>query len=247
VRASTASRILVWVVVALGVAALLSIVRGEPNAREAVAGSVRRDRDRRVAVARPPLPRGSAPGVVQDQAEEAGLRAEPGIAGLLGSRSLFGRAALRRAIERRRPASAAAGTSSPTAGTRPATRLTRRLPALHLRARTLSGDLSVVPEGLAARLRSTFALPDVELESEEFNRRFEVRSSDRRFAGALLDARMMRWLLDEPAGPGFEVVDARLMVFRPRATTSLDDVARALELSDAFAERIPRVVRAGPL
>jgi hypothetical protein len=32
-------------------------------------------------------------------------------------------------------------------------------------------------------------------------------------------------------------------VFRPRATTSLDDVARALALHDGLLERIPRILR----
>ncbi len=46
-------------------------------------------------------------------------------------------------------------------------------------------------------------MPDIRTESEEFNRRFEVRSSDRRFALAFVDARMMRWLLDQPPGNRF--------------------------------------------
>ena len=104
-------------------------------------------------------------------------------------------------------------------------------------------NLSVLPERLPSRIRSTFALPDIELELEEFNRRFEVGSADRRFATALLDARMMAWLLQQEPGIGFEVLDGRLMVFRPRATTSLDDVARALALLDGLLERIPRILR----
>jgi hypothetical protein len=108
-------------------------------------------------------------------------------------------------------------------------------------------SVSVLPEGVAARLRSTFAMPDVELELEAFNRRCEVRSGDRRFALALLDARLMSWLLEQRPTIGFEVADGRLMVFRPRETASLDDVARALELSDALRERIPQVVRGEPL
>jgi len=58
-------------------------------------------------------------------------------------------------------------------------------------------DLSVVPERIASRLRSALALPDIRTESGEFNRRFEVRSGDRRFAIAFLDARMMAWLLQQ--------------------------------------------------
>jgi hypothetical protein len=48
-------------------------------------------------------------------------------------------------------------------------------------------------------------------------------------------------------GIGFEALGGRLMVFRQRVTASLDDVARALDLHDAFVERVPGVVRAGPV
>lgn len=84
---------------------------------------------------------------------------------------------------------------------------------------------------------------DIHTESERFDRRFEVRSPDRRFALAFVDARMMRWLLEQPPGVGFEILDGWLMVFRPRTTTSLDDLGRTVELYDGFRERIPGVVR----
>ena len=83
-------------------------------------------------------------------------------------------------------------------------------------------------------------LSDLRTESEEFNRRFDVRAADRRFANALLDQRMMAWLLEQAPDSGFEIVDGRLMVFRARVTASLDDVARALELADGFSQRVPR-------
>ncbi|HEY7478848.1 MAG TPA: DUF3137 domain-containing protein [Actinomycetota bacterium] len=105
-------------------------------------------------------------------------------------------------------------------------------------------DLSVVPERLAARLRSTFALPDVRTESDAFNRRFEVRSDDRRFALALLDARMMEWLLEQLPGIGFEVLGGTLMVFRPRTSASYDDLGKAVELLERLLEQVPRVTRA---
>lgn len=103
-------------------------------------------------------------------------------------------------------------------------------------------DLSVVPERIASKIRDLLAMPGIGTESIEFDRRFEVRASDRRFASAFLDARMMAWLLEQLPGIGFEILDGWLMVFRPRQTTSLDDLARTLELFDAFMARIPRVV-----
>jgi Protein of unknown function (DUF3137) len=254
VRASTANRILLWIVAVMGGAALLAFVTGDPEARELFGGFVFvglligglswLGYRYRVAPRRESF---------QDQAREAGLRAESGDPfGLLETPfSLFGRAASVREIENTASGSRngahvvvvdywLAPTSAPELDDY------HRYTCVLTQAPAWWRDISVVPETLAARLRSTFALHDVEMESEDFNRRFEVRSSDRRFATALLDARMMRWLLEQVPGVGFEVLGGRLMVFRPRATTSLDDLARALKLSDAFTERIPEVVRTGP-
>ena len=47
----------------------------------------------------------------------------------------------------------------------------------------------------------------------------------------------------QPAG--FEVLRGRLMVFRPRALNSLDDVAQVVHVFDAFLAHVPRVVSAG--
>ena len=58
----------------------------------------------------------------------------------------------------------------------------------------------VEKENVLSRLADRLAMRDIEFESEEFNRRFEVRSDDREFAYKLLDARMMEWLL-HTAGP----------------------------------------------
>ena len=104
-------------------------------------------------------------------------------------------------------------------------------------------DLAVVPMSLAATVRDAVAVNGMDTESERFNRAFDVLGGDRRFASALLDARMIEWLLQAP-GVGFEVVGGRLMLFEPRRASSVDDVHRALRRSDAFLERVPAVVPA---
>lgn len=106
-------------------------------------------------------------------------------------------------------------------------------------------DLRVVPERLGSRLRGAVGFLEIDTESEDFNRAFHIRAADRRFASAFVDARMMAWLMEHSPGVGFEVLDGRVMVFRRRATASLDDVADVLALYDAFLERIPRVVGSG--
>jgi hypothetical protein len=106
-------------------------------------------------------------------------------------------------------------------------------------------DLTVVPERLVSRLRDAIGVPQINTELEEFNRTFQIRSGDARFASAFVDARMMQWLLERAPGVGFEVSGTRVMVFRRRATASLDDVADSLALYDDFVAHIPRVVVAG--
>ena len=106
-------------------------------------------------------------------------------------------------------------------------------------------DLTVVPERLVSRLRDAIGVPQINMELEEFNRAFQIRAGDARFASAFVDARMMGWLLERSPGVGFEVSGTRVMVFRRRATASLDDVADSLALYDDFVEHIPRVVVAG--
>ena len=52
-------------------------------------------------------------------------------------------------------------------------------------------DLTVVPERLVSRLRDAIGVPQINMELEEFNRAFQIRAGDARFASAFVDARMM--------------------------------------------------------
>jgi hypothetical protein len=58
--------------------------------------------------------------------------------------------------------------------------------------------LQVTPEGLFSRLGNVLGFDDVELESEEFNRRFRVHAADRKFACDVLTPRTMEALLRHP-------------------------------------------------
>lgn len=55
--------------------------------------------------------------------------------------------------------------------------------------------LHVAPEGVLSRLGTMIGLEDIEVESEEFNRRFRVRCPDPRFAHDVLTPRTMHSLL----------------------------------------------------
>ena len=106
-------------------------------------------------------------------------------------------------------------------------------------------DLTVVPERLVSRLRDAIGVPQINTELEEFNRAFQIRAGDARFASAFVDARMMQWLLEQGRRCRLRGSGPRVMVFRRRATANLHDVAYSLALYDDFVEHIPRVVVSG--
>lgn len=101
-------------------------------------------------------------------------------------------------------------------------------------------NLSIVPEGIGSRLAASVVGRDIEFELESFNRAFEVRSDDPRFAHALVDARMMRWLEALPPDTGFEISDGTLLCRTPRVPDR--DVSWALETMATFLDRVPPVI-----
>jgi hypothetical protein len=99
--------------------------------------------------------------------------------------------------------------------------------------------LCLTHENVLTRLGDHLGMHDVELEYDDFNRRFRV-SSDQTFAFTLLDGQMMEWLLGADAFDRVEVIGPWVLLVRPRlppnAWTNL-----GLWL-DAFHQHIPPVV-----
>jgi len=100
--------------------------------------------------------------------------------------------------------------------------------------------LSVTREGVVTRAADAAAINDVAFELEEFNRAFEVRCADHRFANDFLDQRMMRFLLATDRAFSFETRGRWLLVFaradpRPESFAMLD----ALK---GFRDHVPSVV-----
>jgi hypothetical protein len=58
-------------------------------------------------------------------------------------------------------------------------------------------DLAIRREHLGDKLLGAIGFDDIDFESEEFSRRFHVKSPDKRFAYAVVDPRMMEFLLDD--------------------------------------------------
>lgn len=73
--------------------------------------------------------------------------------------------------------------------------------------------LRVTPETALDRLADHIGLRDLELESEEFNRAFEVETENNRFATAVLDPQMMQWLLESWPHACFEIAGGVLMIW----------------------------------
>jgi hypothetical protein len=100
--------------------------------------------------------------------------------------------------------------------------------------------LTLARENVFTRLGDHLGFRDIELESEEFNRAFTVRSPDRKFAVDFCDARMMQWLLGHGQGYGFEVVGDRLLASCKRLGPT--ELIPLLGSMKGFRDQIPRVV-----
>lgn len=88
--------------------------------------------------------------------------------------------------------------------------------------------------------RNAAGLQRIEFELEEFNRRFEVRSDDRRLASAVIDQRMIGWLLESDPALGFQLQEGWLLAWMPQLPP--DELERTLTTVEGFHERIPRAV-----
>jgi hypothetical protein len=100
--------------------------------------------------------------------------------------------------------------------------------------------VSVEKESLLSQMANALSFHDLQFESEEFNRLFQIRAADREFAYKLIDARMIRWLLSTRGVFGFEVSGPGLLVWcgRVRPTELIPLVGSAA----LFRDHIPRLV-----
>jgi hypothetical protein len=100
--------------------------------------------------------------------------------------------------------------------------------------------LQIGPETFASKVAGALSFHDQQFESESFNDAFKVACDDPRFATAMIDARMMEWLLAHGTEYTFEAVGNRVLVAGPKidplALTALLGVARG------FVQHVPKVV-----
>jgi hypothetical protein len=100
--------------------------------------------------------------------------------------------------------------------------------------------LSIDHENLLTRLADALALRDIEFESEDFNRAFNVKGEDRAFATAFVDAGMMDWLMRHGEAYAFEVLANQLLVSCKRLRPT--ELVPLLGTAKAFRDRVPGVV-----
>jgi hypothetical protein len=82
---------------------------------------------------------------------------------------------------------------------------------------------------------------DVQLNSDEFNRRFHVTTDDREFAYKFFDLGMLRWLLDQQELVESEVLGRKALVALPRLEP--DEIRVLFDAAAGFHSHIPRLVR----
>jgi hypothetical protein len=95
-------------------------------------------------------------------------------------------------------------------------------------------------ENPLSRLFDKLGFDDVQFESEQFNRRFRVHADDRQFAYALVDPRMMEWLLTTGRSHCYEVNGQWVLVYDKRLPPAQLDTL--LHAGKGFIEQIPRLV-----
>jgi hypothetical protein len=114
---------------------------------------------------------------------------------------------------------------------------THTLLALLARLDICSPHLIIRPETVLNRFAAFFGFEDVKFESNEFNRAFNVRAVDKKFAYDICHGEMMEFLLRHPS-MCWELGGEYLLLYESNKCTS--DPVR---LAGEFADRIPEYLR----
>jgi hypothetical protein len=102
-------------------------------------------------------------------------------------------------------------------------------------------DLAIRREGLFDRFASFMGFDDIDFESHEFSERFHVKSSNKRFAYAVLEPRMMEFLLEHDA-PAIEFRRGQCCVTRGERAWTPEQFAATIHWAAEFFARWPEKV-----
>jgi hypothetical protein len=100
--------------------------------------------------------------------------------------------------------------------------------------------LQVTPENVLTRIGHSLGLDDIDLESEDFNRRFRVHANDRKFASDVLTPRTMQALLSRPA-VSWRITGTDILTWAEGRITALA-VTEALSTLQLVVDGIPSFV-----
>ncbi len=104
-------------------------------------------------------------------------------------------------------------------------------------------DLLIRREGILDKVAGALGFDDIDFESAEFSRRFHVKGHNRRFAYAVVDPRMMEFLMGaDPACIDLE--DGRCCLADGRRRWEPTEFERCLALVRGFLDRWPEHVKA---
>jgi hypothetical protein len=104
-------------------------------------------------------------------------------------------------------------------------------------------DLLIRREGLFDKLAGAFGYDDIDFESEEFSRRYCVKSPDKRFAYAVLHPRMLEFLLAEHP-PAIDIERGRCCIADGRGSWAVEEFRARLDLAQRFFAQWPEQVLA---
>ncbi len=98
----------------------------------------------------------------------------------------------------------------------------------------------IAPREVEDDVKAVLGLRELELELEEFNRRFVVETEDERFAVAFLEQRMMEGLLALPDGVTAETNENVLLLSAPELPA--EQVLLLFDAAVSIQRRVPRVL-----
>lgn len=97
-------------------------------------------------------------------------------------------------------------------------------------------------EKTSRKLLDVVGAADIELESDEFNQMFDVRTTDRNFARAFLDARMIDFMVQTEGSVEFETFCDWIMLSLDRVAPS--EMPAVCNLVAAFKTNLPKLIMA---
>ena len=97
--------------------------------------------------------------------------------------------------------------------------------------------LTVRPEGFFDKVAAAIGFDDIDFESAEFSRKFFVKSSDRKFAFAVIHARMMEYLLKNE-GWTLELIGP-VVLLQKGGFFGVPDFANGMTFVDGFLAQFP--------